>query len=61
MSWWEALKEVEEIKAKVCCCLESSAMAAAVVVRWAGAFAALLHALCVFILVSTTGTENFAK
>lgn len=36
-------------------------MAAAVVVRWGGAFAALLHALCVFILVSTTGTENFAK
>ena len=33
----------------------------AVVVRWGGAFAALLQALCVFVLVSTTGTENFAK
>jgi hypothetical protein len=35
--------------------------AAVVVVGWGGAFAALLHALCVFVLVSTTGTENFAK
>lgn len=38
----------------------AAAAAAAVVVRWGGVFAALLHVLCVFILVSTTGTANFA-